>query len=403
MLDVKKITADFPILRRRVNGKPLVYLDSAATSQRPLPVLKAMRDFDLKHNANVHRGLHTLSEEASVLYESARQTVAEFIGARADELVFTRNTTEGINLVANAWAKINLKFGEEVLSTVMEHHSNILPWLQLGLTVKFVDITKDGVLDMKDFAKKLTKKTKLVTVGHMSNATGTINPIETIIKMAKKVKARVLIDGAQSVQHLGIDVKKANCDFLAFSGHKMLGPMGIGAVYLKKERQEEMEPWLTGGGMISEVYLDQPAVWAKGVEKWEAGTPNVSGAIGLAAACEYHNRLGLTNIRQHEKELTDYGLKQLSRIKGLRLIGPQDSNIRGGVLTFVFDQYHAHDVAQVLDSEGVAVRSGHHCTMPLHQRLGLVSTTRASLYIYNDKSDIDRLIAALDKVRGILG
>jgi len=403
MLDVKKIAQDFPILRRQVNGQPLVYLDNAATSQRPEPVLKAIRDFDTQHNANVHRGLHTLSEEASGLYESARKIVAEFIGADDDELVFTRNTTEAINLVAGAWAKHNIKPGEEILSTVMEHHSNILPWLQLGVTVKFVDVTDEGVLDMQDLERKLTKKTKLVTVGHMSNATGTINPVETIVKLAKKAKARVLIDAAQSVQHLGIDVKKVNCDFLAFSGHKMLGPMGIGAVYLKKDRQAEMQPWLTGGGMISEVYLDQPAVWAKGVEKWEAGTPNVSGAIGLAAACEYHNRLGLANIRAHEKELTEYGLKQLSRIKGLRLVGPKDSNIRGGVLTFVFDQYHAHDVAQVLDSEGVAVRSGHHCTMPLHQRLGLVSTSRASLYIYNDKTDIDRLIAALDKVKQVLG
>jgi len=403
MFDVKKIKLDFPILRRQVNGKPLVYLDNAATSQRPKPVLEAIRDFDTQHNANVHRGLHTLSEEASAMYESSRATVAGFIGAPADELVFTRNTTEAINLVAAAWARHNLQPGEEILSTVMEHHSNILPWLQLGVTMKFVDITDEGILDMKDFAKKLTKKTKLVTVGHMSNATGTINPIETIIKLAKKVKARVLIDAAQSVQHLGIDVKQVNCDFLAFSGHKMLGPMGIGAVYLKKERQEEMLPFMTGGGMISEVYLDQPAVWAKGAEKWEAGTPNVSGAIGLAAACEYHNRLGMINIRAHEKELTEYGLKQLSRIKGLRLVGPKDASIRGGVLTFVFDQYHAHDVAQVLDSEGVAVRSGHHCTMPLHQRLGLVSTSRASLYIYNDKSDIDRLIEALDKVRSVLG
>ena len=403
MLDVKKIKADFPILGRRVNGQPLVYLDNAATSQRPLAVLKAIRDFDTKHNANVHRGLHTLSEEASAMYESARKTVAKFIGAETNEIVFVRNATEGINLVAKAWAAKNIGQDGEVLSTVMEHHSNILPWQQLGVRTKFVDVTNDGVLDMKDFERKLTKKTRLVTVGHMSNATGTINPIETIIKMAKKVKAQVLIDGAQSVQHLGIDVNQVNCDFLAFSGHKMLGPMGIGAVYLKKERQAEMEPWLTGGGMISEVYLDQPAIWAKGVEKWEAGTPNVSGAIGLAAACEYHNRLGLTNIRQHEKELTEYGLKQLSRIKGLRLIGPQDSRIRGGVLTFVFDRFHAHDVAQVLDSEGVAVRSGHHCTMPLHQRLGLVSTSRASLYIYNDKTDIDRLIAALDKVKQVLG
>lgn len=403
MLNIQKIKADFPILDRLVNGKPLVYLDNAATSQRPEPVLEAMREFDSRHNANVHRGLHTLSEEASGLYEASRKTVAGFIGAGADELVFTRNTTEGINLVAAAWAKQNLKPGEEILSTVMEHHSNILPWQQLGVTVRFADVTDEGVLDMEDFERKLSKKTRLVAVSQMSNATGTINPVETIVKLAKKVKARVLIDGAQSVQHLGVDVKRLECDFFAFSGHKMLGPMGIGAVYLKKDRQEEMGPYQTGGGMIAEVYTDKPALWAKGVEKWEAGTPNVSGAIGLAAACDYHRRLGMKNIRAHEKKLTEYGIKELARVAGLHLIGPKDVNIRGGVLTFYFDRYHAHDVAQVLDSEGVAVRSGHHCTMPLHRRLGLVSTSRASLYIYNDKNDIDRLIEALAKVKEVMG
>jgi len=403
MLDVKKIKADFPILKRKINGWPLVYLDSAATSQRPLPVLAAMRDFDLNHNANVHRGLHTLSEEASGLYESARGTVANFIGARADELVFVRNTTEALNLVARAWAFKNIKKDEEILLTIMEHHSNILPWMQLGLRVKFADVTEEGILDMEDFKKKLTKKTRLVAVGHMSNTTGTINPIAEIVKMAKRVKAAVVVDAAQSVPHFPVDVKALGVDFLAFSGHKMLGPMGIGGLYIKKERQEETGPFLTGGGMISEVYTDKPAVWAKGVEKWEAGTPNVSGAIGLAAAAKYLQKLGMEKIRQHERELTDYGLKQLSRVKGLRLIGPSDSRVRGGVLTFIFDKYHAHDVAQVLDSEGVAVRSGHHCTMPLHRRLGLVSTTRASIYVYNDKTDIDRLVAALDKVKEVLG
>lgn len=403
MFDVKKIKADFPILKRRINGKPLTYLDNAATSQRPLPVLQAMREFDIKHNANVHRGLHSLSEEASERYEAARETVAQFIGADASELVFVRNTSEAINLVAGAWAGQNLKPGEEILSTVMEHHSNILPWQQLGLTVRMADITDSGVLDMKDFNNKLSKKTKLVAVGHMSNATGTINPVEEIVRLAKKVKARVLLDAAQSVPHFSVNVKKLGVDFLAFSGHKMLGPMGIGGLYIRQERQEETGPFLTGGGMISEVYADKPAIWAKGVEKWEAGTPNVAGAVGLAAAVKYLKKLGMDKVQAHEKELTDYGLKQLSRIKGLRIIGPKDANIRGGVLTFVFDQYHAHDVAQVLDSEGVAVRSGHHCTMPLHRRLGLVSSTRASLYIYNDKADIDRLIAALDKVKEVLG
>lgn len=398
MLNIQKIKQDFPILKRRINNKQLVYLDSAATSQRPIQVIKAMTDFQKKHNANVHRGLHTLSEEASELYEKARETVAKFIGAKTDEIVFVRNTTEGINLVARAWP---LKRGEEILTTIMEHHSNLLPWLQLGLTVKFVEVTEEGVLDMEDFKKKLTKKTKLVAVGQMSNMTGTINPVEEMISMAKKVKAKVLIDAAQSVQHLGVDVKKLGCDWLVFSGHKMLGPMGIGALYIKKERQAEMGVFLTGGGMISEVYIDKPAVWARGVEKWEAGTPNVEGAIGLAAACEYHQRLGMRNIRQHEIELTKYALKELARFKEIKIYGPKDVNIRGGVVTFSFTGVHSHDVAQILDSEGVAVRSGHHCTMPLHQRLGLVSTTRASFYIYNDKKDVDALIKGLEKVRKV--
>ncbi len=401
MLNIQKIKEDFPILKRRVNGKRLVYLDSAATSQRPLQVIKVVEDFQKKHNANVHRGLHTLSEEASELYEQARKTVADFVGARAEEIVFVRNATEAINLVAWAWAFKNIKKDEEILTTIMEHHSNLLPWRQLGLMVKFVDVTDEGVLDMEDFKKKLTKKTKLVAVGHMSNMTGTINPIEEIISMAKKVKAKVLIDAAQSVPHLGVNVQKIGCDWLVFSGHKMLGPMGIGALYIKKERQAEMGVWLTGGGMISEVYLDKPAVWAKGVEKWEAGTPNVEGAVGLAVACEYHNQLGMKNIREHEKELTKYALKELSRFKEIKIYGPKDVNIRGGVVTFSFKGIHAHDVAQVLDSEGVAVRSGHHCTMPLHQRFGLAASTRASFYIYNDKKDVDALIKGLEKVRRI--
>lgn len=401
MFDVKKIKQDFLILKRKVNGKLLVYLDNAATSQRPLQVIKAIQDFQTKHNANVHRGLHTLSEEASELYEKSRETVAKFIGAEKEEIVFVRNSTEGINLVAKAWAAKNIDKDGEILSTVMEHHSNILPWQQLGLTVKFVDVTDEGILNIEDFKKKLTKKTKLVCVGHMSNMTGTINPIEEIMKLAKKVKAKVLIDGAQSVQHVGIDVKKIGIDFLVFSGHKMLGPMGIGALYIKKERQAEMGVFLTGGGMISEVYLDKPAVWAKGVEKWEAGTPNVEGAVGLAAACEYHNRLGLKNIRIHEKNLTTYALKQLAKIKEIKIYGPKDINIRGGVISFTFKGVHAHDVAQILDSEGVAVRSGHHCTMPLHQRFGLAATTRASFYIYNDEKDVDALIDGLLKVRSV--
>jgi len=401
MLNINQIKQDFPILERKINGKRLVYLDSAATSQRPRQVTQKMVEFDEKHNANVHRGLHSLSEEASEIYEQSRQIVAEFIGARLDEIVFVKNTTEAINLVAFSWAKKQVERGGEILTTIMEHHSNQVPWQQLGGEVKFVDISEDGILDMKDLERKLSKKTKLVAVGQMSNMTGTINPIEKIIKLSRKVGAKVLIDGAQSVQHIGIDVSKTKCDFMAFSGHKMLGPMGIGVLYIKKELQEEMEPFLTGGGMISEVYIDKPAVWAKGVEKFEAGTPNVAGAVGLAEAVKYHQRLGIKAIREHEKELIGYALKQLERVKDLKVYGPKELEIKGGVISFTMKGIHAHDIAQILDSEGVAVRSGHHCTQPLHRRFGLAASTRASFYIYNDKKDVDALILGLEKVKKV--
>lgn len=403
-MNIKKIKEDFPILKRKIHGKRLVYLDNAATSQKPRQVLEAVREFQEKHMANVHRGLHTLSEEAGEMYEQARKTIAGFVGAEAEEMILVRNATEGINLVAWAWAFKNVKKGEEILTTVMEHHANLIPWQQLtkatGAKLKVVEVTDEGILDMKDFERKLSKKTKLVAVVHISNTTGTINPVKEIVEMAKRVGAKVLIDGAQSVQHLGFDVKKIGGDFLAFSGHKMLGPMGAGGVYVKKARQEEMGVFMTGGGMIKEVSKER-AKWADGVEKWEAGTPNVSGAVGLAEAVKYHERLGLKQIRRHEKELTEYALKRLEEVKGVRLIGPREVKIRGGVVTFVMEKIHAHDVAQILDSEGVAVRSGHHCTMPLHRRLGLLSSTRASFYIYNTKEDVDRLIEGLKKVKKV--
>lgn len=404
-LNTDQIKKDFPILKRKVNGKRLVYLDNAATSQRPKQVIEAVDDFYQQHNANVHRGLHVLSEEASEMYEEARRVVAGFVGADKQELIFVRNATEGLNLVAFAWGLKNLKKGDEVIMTIMEHHSNMLPWRMVcqttGAELRTVEVTDEGVLDRRDLERKLNQKTKLVTVGHMSNTTGTINPVEEITKMAKRVGARVMIDAAQSVPHLGFDVRRVGGDFMAFSGHKMLAPMGIGGVYIKKERQEEMGPFMTGGGMIAEVYADKRPVWAKGVEKFEAGTPNVAGAIGLAAAVKYHQRLGMDKIREHEKRLTEYALGRLEKVGGLKLVGPRDVEIRGGVVTWVMDGVHAHDVAQVLDSEGVAVRSGHHCTMPLHQRLGLTATTRASFYIYNDKDDVDSLIKGLEKVKRV--
>jgi len=404
MINVKKIKQDFKILDRKVNGKKLVYLDNAASSQRPRQVLKAVKDYQEKHNANVHRGLHSLSEEASEMYEEARKTVAEFVGAREDEMVFIKNATEGINLVAYAWGLKNIKKGDEIVTTVIEHHANLIPWQELskktGAILKLVDTDDNGVFDMRDFKSKLSSKTKLVAVVHVSNVTGEILPIEKIVKLSKGVGAKVLVDAAQSAQHIGFDVKKIPVDFLAIAGHKMLGPMGISGVYLKKEVQAEMDVFMTGGGMIKEV-SNKSAKWAEGVEKWEAGTPNVGGAVGLAEACRYHKKLDLKKIREHEKEITSYAFKRLKEIEGIRLIGPNNVKIRGGVVTFVIKGIHAHDVAQILDSEGVAVRSGHHCTMPLHKRLGLISTTRASFYIYNDKNDVDRLIKGLEKVKRV--
>jgi len=405
MLDIQKIKKDFSILKRKINGKKLVYLDNAASSQKPKQVIQAMVDYYEKHNANVHRGIHSLSEEASEMYEESRVAIAEFIGAGKGELIFVRNATEGINLVAFAWGMKNLKKGDEVVTTVIEHHANLVPWQMVcretGASLKVVDTDENGVFQMKDFKDKLSSKTKLVAVVHVSNVTGEILPVNEIVKLSKRVGARILIDAAQSAQHIGVDVRKLKCDFLVIAGHKMMGPMGISGLYIKKEVQDEVGVFLTGGGMISEVYKDKPAVWAKGVEKWEAGTPNVSGAVGLAEAIKYHQKLGLENIREHEEKLIRYVLSEIEKIEGLRIVGPRDVSIRGGVVTFVVNNVHAHDVAQILDSEGIAVRSGHHCTMPLHERLGLTATTRASFYVYNDKKDVDKLIKGIKKVKNV--
>jgi cysteine desulfurase/selenocysteine lyase len=405
MFSVAKVRHDFPILSQKVHGKRLAYLDNAATSQKPKAVIEAISRYYRRDNANVHRGLHQLSERASEAYEQAREKVAGFIGARADELVFVRNATEGLNLVAQAWGQNNLKRGDEIVSTIVEHHSNLIPWQRLakskGAKLKLAGVDKNGCLKIDELKRLITKKTKIVALTHMSNTTGEIMPVEEIVKIAHKVGAVVVIDAAQSTPHLPVDVNKLKCDFLVLSGHKMLGPMGIGAVYLNLKLQKEMEPYMVGGGMISRVE-PQTASWAAGVDKWEAGTPNVEGAIGLAAAVDYLQRLGMVNVRKHEQLLAKYALKKIAQVKWLRIIGPLDTTRRGGVITFVAKNVHAHDVAQILDHEGVAVRSGHHCTMPLHLRLGLVSTTRASVYIYNDKDDIDQLIRALKKVEEVL-
>lgn len=406
MLDPTKIKKDFPILRREVNGKPLVYLDSGATSQKPTSVLDAERNYYEQNNANVHRGAHTLGDEATQIYQEAREQVAEFIGARSEEVIFVRNTTEAINLVAYAWGLDNLKKDDVVVTTLMEHHANIVPWQELarrtGARVEVVGITEDGQVDMDDYAQKLKLKPKMVSFVHVSNALGTINPAVEMTKMAHKVGAVVLIDGAQAVPHMRVDVREIGCDFYAFSGHKMLAPMGIGVLWGRKEIFERMSPFLSGGGMINEVYIDH-STWDEVPEKFEAGTPNVAGAVGLMSAIDYLERLGMDQVREHDKEVISYSLKVLSKLPRVRVLGPKDQSIRSGSVSFEYRGVHAHDVATILDSEGVAVRSGHHCTMPLHNHLGIPASIRASFNVYTTKDDIDALIKALEKIKTIFG
>lgn len=421
MVDVRAIRDDFPILKRTIHGKPPVYLDNAATSQKPKQVIQAMVDYYEQHNANVHRGIHTLGDESTRLYSEARRVVATFIGAKdPNELIFVRNTTEGINLVARAWGEANLTRGDVVLVTQMEHHSNIVPWQmvakRVGVEIDYVRVNLEtGELDLDDLRRKLTKNVKLVALVQVSNFLGTINPIREIVQEVGRqnsrqrggqAEIRILVDGAQAVPHLPVDVEELGVDFYAFSGHKMLGPMGIGGLWVKRELLEKMEPFLVGGGMIDEVTWEG-TTFTNLPDRFDAGTPNVAGAVGLAAAVKYLQSLGMNEVRDHEMELTSYmleGIKKLeSRIK-VEIFGPRDVEKRGGVVSFVVDGIHAHDVAQVLDREfGVAVRSGHHCTMPTHRALKVAATTRASFYIYNTREDIDVLIEGLEKVGKIFG
>lgn len=403
MFNASTIREDFPIFKRSVNGKPLVYLDSAATSQKPYAVIEALANFYKTYNANVHRGVYTISEEATSAYEHARDRVADFIGARGREgVIFTRNATEAINLVASSWGRSNLRKGDEVLLTGMEHHSNLVPWhlvaQQTGAVLKFIPLTGDGRLDLSELPTLLTEKTKFVSVVHVSNSLGTINPVDQIIKAAHDVGALVLIDASQSVQHLGVDVEQLDCDFLAFSGHKMLGPTGIGVLWGKTNLLENMPPYQGGGEMITEVHLDW-STYRELPAKFEAGTPDIAGAIGLGAAVDYLEDVGLENIRQHEKELVAYTLQQLDTLGDIDVYGPRPD--RGGVVSFNVKGAHPHDVATILDEDGVAVRAGHHCTQPVMRWLDVPATVRASVYLYNVKEDIDRLIASLKKVKEI--
>jgi cysteine desulfurase / selenocysteine lyase len=408
MFDVNKIREDFPILKRKINGKDLVYLDNAATTQKPKQVLDAVQNYYTEHNANIHRGVHQLSQEASEMYDDAHKKVGKFLNAKNPELetIFVRNATEAMNLVAYGWAMHELKPGDEIVSTVMEHHANIVPWQFLreqGIVVNFADINDDGTLNMEDLKKKITKKTKLVTCVHASNVVGTINDVKEIGKIAHDNDALFLADCAQSVPHMPVDVRKINCDFLAFSGHKMLAPMGSGALYAKKDILEKMHPFLGGGDMIREVKLEK-TTWNDLPWKFEAGTPNVGGGVGLGAAVDYLNKLGIDNVRKHEKDILSYGLDKFSEMKNIDIYGPKNPDIRGGLITFNMKGIHPHDVAGILDSEyGVAIRSGHHCAQPLTERLGQNSTCRASFYIYNKKEEIDVLMEGLKKVEQIFG
>jgi len=402
MYDVKKIREDFPILSRKVYEKPLVYLDNAATSQTPRQVIEALVDYYENSNANVHRGVHHLSQEATDLYESARVKVAKFINAREpEEIVWTRNTTESINLVAHTWAQEHIGPGDEIIVTPMEHHSNLVPWQKVaadkGATLRILPLAKDASIDLSDIDEYITPRTKLLAMVHMSNGVGTINPVKELTAKAKKMGATVLVDAAQSAPHMPVDVIDLDCDFLALSGHKMLGPTGIGALYGRRELLEEMDPFLTGGEMVLEVWYDR-ATWNDLPMKFEAGTPNIADAVGLGAAVDYLQDIGMENIRDHEIQLTRYALEAFKELdEELEMFGPSDAEKRGGILSFHTDVVHPHDLGTFLDRDGIAVRTGHHCTMPLMRSLGVIASARASFYLYNTEEEVDALVDSLKR------
>ncbi|GAA3251979.1 Cysteine desulfurase SufS subfamily [Lactococcus lactis subsp. lactis] len=398
---LEAIKKDFPVLNQIVNDEPLVYLDNAATTQKPLKVLAAIKDYYENDNANVHRGVHTLAERATEKYEAAREKVRHFINAKSTkEVLFTRGTTTSINWVAQFAGQI-LKTGDEIVISIMEHHSNIVPWQEVakktGAILKFVYL-KDSQLDMDDLRKKITNQTKFVSIAHVSNVLGTINPVEEITKNAHEHGAYMVVDGAQSTPHMAIDLQKMDVDFFAFSGHKMMGPTGIGVLYGKEELLNQFEPVEFGGEMIDFVY-ESHSTWTELPWKFEAGTPNIAGAIALGAAIDYIQELGIDQIHQHEIELIDYLMPKLQEIEGLKIYGPKDNVKRGGLIAFNIEGLHPHDVATALDMEGVAVRAGHHCAQPLLNYLETPATARASFYLYNTKADCDKLVEALKKTK----
>ena len=405
--DVTRIRADFPILNRETRpGVPVIYLDSTATAQKPAAVIEAMDAFYRQSNANIHRGIHTLAEEATTLYEGARGKIAKFINSSsAKQIIYTRNATESINLVAYTWARANLKAGDLVILTEMEHHSNLVPWHMLkterGIRLEFIPVTEDGLLDLDVYRALLDQGPRLVSFTHMSNVLGTINPAEEIIRLAHEAEAITLVDGAQSVPHFPVDVQALDVDFLAFSAHKMAGPTGIGVLYGRTKLLEEMPPFLGGGDMIKTVHLGE-FVSNSLPHKFEAGTPAIAEAVGFGAAVDYLTSVGMEAIAAHEHEITEYALERLEEVPGVKVFGPSAQH-KGGVAAFTFDGVHPHDVAQILDRDGIAVRAGHHCAQPLHEKFGVTATSRASFYLYNTKEEVDKLVEGIYKVKEIFG
>jgi cysteine desulfurase/selenocysteine lyase len=403
----ERVRPDFPILSRTIGGHRLVYLDSAATAQKPRPVLDAVRLFYERSNANVHRSIHTLGEEATELYEAARDRVRAFLGARQrEEIVFTKGTTEAINLVVHTWARRALVEGDEILLSEMEHHSNLVPWILLArerkLKLRHVPVTEEGTLDLQAFDRLLTRRTRLVALAHVSNVLGTINPVGEIIERAQAAGARVLLDGAQAAPHLPVDVAALGADFYAFSGHKLGAPTGIGVLYGRREVLEPLEPFFGGSEIIREVWLDR-ATWNDLPWRFEPGTPPIAGAVGLGAAIEYVEGLGRDDLRRHDAELVAEALARLGEVEDLEVYGPRDPEIRAGVISFNFPGVHPHDLSAALDAEGVAVRAGHHCAQPLMRRLGVAGTARASFFVHTGADDIAALAAALHGARELLG
>ena len=394
-----EIRNDFPIFKKKINGKELVYLDNASTTQKPYSVIDSITDFYTNYNSNIHRAVYQLAEEATALYEQSREKIANFINVRPEEIIFTRNTTESINLIAHSWARTNLKKDDGIAITELEHHSNIVPWQilsqEIGTRLEYVGIDENGFLDLDHLDDLISsKKVKLVSISHMSNVLGTIVPIERIIKTAHENDIPVLVDGAQSVPHMPVNVKKMDCDFLVFSAHKMLGPTGVGVLYAKKEFLEKMRPFMGGGDMIKEVFKFHTN-YNEVPYKFEAGTPNIADVVGFGAAIDYLEKIGMENVRKHEIDLTEYALESIQSINYLTIYGPRDPNYRGGVISFNIADIHPHDLATIMNDHGIAIRSGHHCAQVLMQRLDVPATSRASFYIYNTKEEIDKFVNAI--------